>query len=80
MLSCGSTKTNQSATKSDTVVVGNPKNTIEQDSINKSLPGKMVSVELALPTCIKNKIDSFNVIPKHEQPQKRRLVNHPNFL
>ena len=70
MLSCGSTKTNQSATKSDTVVVGNPKNTIEQDSINNSLSGKMVSVELTLPTCIKNKIDSFKVIPKHEQPQK----------
>jgi len=58
VLSCGSTKTNQSAvaeqkTKDSLIVSSNT----QADNI-------------ALPTCIKHKIDSFKVAQKHEQPQK----------
>lgn len=52
ILSCGSTKTNQSVNKTDSVV--SP--TAEGDN--------------TIPPCIKKKIDSFNLKPKHEQPQK----------
>lgn len=59
VLSCGSTKTNQSTvaaqkTKDSLIVSSNT----QTDNM------------AALPTCIKNKIDSFKVAQKHEQPQK----------
>jgi hypothetical protein len=84
MLSCGSTKNNQAAGKTDTiaveqpggmyqrdsVVVSNTKNTIGQDSIKKSLAGKIRDVEFVVPACIKNKIDSFKLKEAHEKPQR----------
>lgn len=84
MLGCGSTKTNQATAQKDTVVAEQPvdlnqrdsvivndkKNNVVQDSINRSLEGKMPSVELALPTCMKNKIDSFKLKEAHERPQR----------
>lgn len=64
MLSCSSTKTNQSTTNKDVVITEEPvlhqrDSVIEIDVINNPLP-----------TCIKNKIDSFKVKEAHERPQK----------
>lgn len=84
MLGCGSTKSNQGVAKTDTVVAEQPadvnqrdsgigsnkKNNAVQDSINKRLEGKMPSLEFALPTCMKNKIDSFKLKEAHERPQR----------
>jgi hypothetical protein len=70
LLSCGSTKTSQSDTNTETVVAGSQQNAIGQDSIDKKLAGKMPSVELVMPACIKNKIDSFKLKEAHEKPQR----------
>jgi hypothetical protein len=64
MLSCSSTKTNQSTTNKDVVITEEPvlhqrDSVIEIDVINNPLP-----------TCIKNKVDSFKVKEAHERPQK----------
>ena len=61
MLSCGSTKTNQSALNQDSVVVVEK---TKKDSLNVS------GNDTKLPTCIKNKLDSFKVKEIHERPQK----------
>ena len=59
VLSCGSTKTNQSATAEqktkDSLIISSNTQT-----------GNMAE----LPTCMKLKIDSFKTVQKHEQPQK----------
>ena len=64
MLSCSSTKTNQSATSKDSVVTEEPV-LHQRDSV--------IEIDVAnvpLPICIKNKIDSFKVKEAHERPQK----------
>ena len=63
MLSCGSTKTNQSANKVDTVIVEEPVMNQRDSAI---IPE---ATDAAVPTCIKNKIDSFKLKEKHERPQ-----------
>lgn len=70
MLSCGSTKTNQSAGTADTVVVSNTNNTVGTDSLAEKLAGKTGSDLVAVPTCLKNKIDSFKLKEPHEKPQR----------
>ncbi len=69
MLSCGSTKTNQSVTKADSIVIVDTKNTIERDSLPGALSGK-TGPDFVMPTCIKRKVDSFKTALKHEQPQR----------
>ena len=64
MLSCSSTKTNQSATSKDSVVTEEPV-LHQRDSV--------IEIDVAnvpLPICIKNKIDSFKVKEAHERPQR----------
>ena len=62
MLGCGSIKTNQSVAVEQKV----------KDSL--SVPSSASNTQpdniAAIPTCIKNKVDSFKVAQKHEQPQK----------
>lgn len=70
MLSCGSVKSTQSVTKDDSVVVNNTKDKTIKDSLPQALQDKTISVELVIPTCIKQKVDSFKVAQKHQQPQK----------
>ena len=65
MLSCGSTKTNQSATKTDTVNVEEPVVVNQRDSA--IIPE---ASDAGLPKCIKNKIDSFKLKEAHEKPQR----------
>mgnify|MGYP006378020033 FL=1 len=63
MLSCGSTKSNQSAANTDSVIVSSEKNS------NDTL--KNTGYDAAkLPTCIKNKLDYFKLKEIHERPQK----------
>jgi hypothetical protein len=56
VLSCGLVKTNKSS--KDPVIVQSPSS------------GNAASTTTAMPTCIKNKIDSFKLMQKHEQPQR----------
>lgn len=64
MLSCGSTKTNQSS-KKDSVVVVQQEDLNQRDSVID-----LNEVNTQLPTCIKNKIDSFKLKEPHERPQR----------
>jgi len=64
MLSCGSTKTNQSS-KKDSVAVVQPEDLNQRDSVID-----LNAVNTQLPTCIKNKIDSFKLKEPHERPQR----------
>ena len=64
MLSCGSTKSNQTTANADSVMVTAP---IEKAS-NDSLKAQAIAYA-ALPTCLKNKIDTFKLKEKHERPQ-----------
>ena len=64
MLSCGSTKTNPSS-KKDSVVVVQPEDLNQRDSVID-----VNEVSTQLPTCIKNKIDSFKLKEPHERPQR----------
>ncbi|MGB4843057.1 MAG: hypothetical protein WBP16_01190 [Ferruginibacter sp.] len=64
MLSCGSTKSNQSAANKDSVTIVSA-----EESGNDTLNTTMYDVE-KLPTCIKDKLDSFKVKEVHERPQK----------
>lgn len=57
MLSCGSTKTNQSAANADSIVVS--RDVTKEDLISAS----------KVPACINSKIDSFKLKEKHERPQ-----------
>jgi hypothetical protein len=65
MLGCESTKNNQSAAKTDSVVVEQPVGMNQPDSA--ILPE---TINVAVPTCIKNKIDSFKLKEPHEKPQR----------
>lgn len=64
MLSCGSTKTNQSS-KSDSAIVEQPGDLNQRDSVID-----INEINALLPTCIKNKIDSFKLKEPHERPQR----------
>lgn len=66
MLSCGSTKNKPSSAKNDTTVTEQNGGVMYQKD-SAILPEPAVA---ALPTCIKNKIDSFKLKEAHEQPQK----------
>ncbi len=74
ILSCGPAKTGQTSEKTDSVKIpvltGQPdKDSVLIQTTKDTTP--VTAKELkALPTCIKNKIDSFKVAQKHEQPQK----------
>ena len=65
ILGCGSTKTNQSSAKTDSVIVA------EQGDLNQrdSMIGPN-GIHVAMPICIKNKIDSFKLKEAHERPQR----------
>ena len=65
MLSCESTKTNQSSAKADTVVVTEPGDLYQRDSVISHN-----EVNVAIPICMKNKIDSFKLKEAHERPQR----------
>jgi hypothetical protein len=65
MLSCGSTKNNQAATKSDSAFVEQPGGMYQRDSAIIT-----EAINTAVPSCIKNKIDSFKVKEAHEKPQR----------
>ncbi|MEO6540717.1 MAG: hypothetical protein ABIN74_07000 [Ferruginibacter sp.] len=66
MLSCGSTKTGQSAARTDSaVVIEQPVEMHQRDSA--ILPEE---IKTAVPPCIKNKIDSFKLKEQHERPQR----------
>ena len=65
MLSCESTKTNQSSAKADTVVVTEPGDLYQRDSVIS-----LNEVNVAIPICMKNKIDSFKLKEAHERPQR----------
>jgi hypothetical protein len=62
MLSCGSTKSNQSAANSDSLIVAGQTAKAKNDPLSGNIP--------KLPTCIKNKIDSFKLKEAHEKPQR----------
>ncbi len=64
MLSCGSTKTSQSAAKTDTVITEEPVMYQRDSAIIPAV------TDAALPTCIKNKIESFKLKETHEKPQR----------
>ena len=64
MLSCGSTKTNHSAAQADTVIAEEPVMNQRDSAI---IPE---AIDAAVPTCIKNKIDSFKLKAAHEKPQR----------
>jgi len=65
MLSCGSTKTNQSTAKADSGILEEPVVMNQRDSAVIPEPA-----EAALPKCIKAKIDSFKKKEAHEKPQR----------
>ena len=67
MLSCGSTKTNQSTAKTDTVITEEPVMNQRDSAI---IPQVTEATDAAMPKCIKNKIDSFKVKEAHEKPQR----------
>ena len=72
MLSCGPLKTSQSVEKTDSVIVTAPVNQPVKDSLPTQKPVNKTPVinNTALPTCIKNKIDSFKLKEQHEKPQR----------
>ena len=62
MLGCSSVKLNQSVTSVDSTIVA-------EKTITDSLD-KLSGNNTDLPTCIKNKIDSFKVREEQERPQR----------
>ena len=65
ILSCGAVKTNPSATNTDVArVTANAEKNVKDSLITAP------EIIAALPGCIKNKIDSFKVKARHEQPQR----------
>ena len=66
MLSCGSTKSNQSAAKPDSTIAEQSDGVLYQRD-SAILPE---AIDAAVPTCIKNKIDSFKLKEAHEKPQR----------
>lgn len=65
ILSCGSTKTNQPANHTDSIVVTAP----VKKTITDSMDSKTVNMTI-LPACIQKKIDSFKLKETHEMPQR----------
>jgi hypothetical protein len=65
ILSCGSVKSKQSAANTDTVIVTETAGKLKKDSLNAQ-----ADYYQKLPTCIKNKIDSFKLKEIHEKPQR----------
>jgi hypothetical protein len=65
MLSCGSTKTNQTSAKSDSANIEQTSDPDQKDSVTVK-----TEADTKLPTCIKNKIDSFKLKEAHEKPQR----------
>ena len=65
ILGCGSTKTNQSSAKTDSVIVAEQGDLNQRDSVIG--PNE---TNVAMPICIKNKIDSFKLKEAHERPQR----------
>lgn len=63
MLSCGSTKTSQTA-KTDSANVAQQEDLYQRDSVIAP-----EAINALVPTCIKNKIDSFKLKEPHERPQ-----------
>jgi hypothetical protein len=77
MLSCGSTKKGKTSPQIDTVVIEQPGDMYQRDSVilptekgNTNLPEAKEGSLSALPTCIKSKIDSFKLKEPHEKPQR----------
>jgi hypothetical protein len=68
MLSCGSTKTNQSAGKTDSSIVEQPEGMYQKDSA--IIPQVTEVTNAVMPKCIQNKIDSFKLKEAHEKPQR----------
>lgn len=64
IIGCGSTKSNQSPTNTDSVNINNNSQK-DKDSLNNNAANTF-----QLPACIQNKIDSFKVKEIHERPQK----------
>ena len=60
MLGCGPTKTTQTTTTSDPVIVQ------PAEKVPEPKEGNLTT----LPGCIKNKIDSFKLKEQHEKPQR----------
>ena len=65
MLGCGAIKSNESAANTDSVIVTTAPDLNQKDSLIE-----VVEKTTGLPTCIKNKIDSFKAKDAHERPQK----------
>jgi len=65
MLSCGSTKSGQTVENKDSVPITTATEKNTKDTLNTT--GNDVA---SLPTCIKNKLDSFKLKEVHERPQK----------
>ena len=72
VLSCGSVKTNQSAAKTDSIIITAPVNQPVKDSLPAEKPADKTfdNKPAALPKCIKKKIDSFKMKAQHEKPQR----------
>ena len=67
VLSCGSVKSNQTASTSDSIRVA--EQYANANAKKDSLYTRSVELQ-QLPTCIKNKIDSFKLKEVHEKPQR----------
>lgn len=65
VLSCGSIKSNQAGANTDSVVVVTPATPATPD-----VAKEQEEAWAGLPTCIKNKIDSFKLKETHERPQR----------
>jgi hypothetical protein len=68
LLSCGSVKKNQSAAKKDSANV--PVERVVKDSSITPAANTQLNNGITIPKCIKNKIDSFKLMQKYEQPQR----------
>lgn len=62
---CGAVKSNQSQKENDSTVINRPIKNDLQDTLISQVPG-----QFKLPTCIKNKIDSFKLKDVAEKPQR----------
>jgi hypothetical protein len=68
LLSCGSTKSTPTAGKADSAtVIAEQSEGVIYPKDSAILPE---AIDAAVPTCIKNKIDSFKVKEAHEKPQR----------
>jgi hypothetical protein len=74
ILSCGPSKTSQTAAKTESVQTTVPITQILTDTVpsknSKGAPKSSSKNMATLPGCIKYKVDSFKVALRHNQPQK----------